>query len=188
LLGAILQKVSGHSIDALARETLLEPLGIEDWEWARGANGDPRAASGLRLRTRDLAKIGQLVLDHGRWRDQQLVPTGWIQDSTRPVMHGEGNPLFNNGKFAYGYHWWIGRSSPSGRDIAWIVASGFGGQRLYVVPSERLVIASYEGSYGKPLQGLTGSTALNQVLSSIVKNSSHREDPQKNESDRREAR
>jgi CubicO group peptidase (beta-lactamase class C family) len=91
-------------------------------------------------------------------------------------MRGEGNYLFNNGRFAYGYHWWIGRSSAGGRDIEWIVGSGFGGQRLYIVPSEKLVIASYEGSYGKPLQGLAGSTALTQVLSARSKTGSNGND------------
>jgi CubicO group peptidase (beta-lactamase class C family) len=176
LLGAILRKVSGRPIDALAREALLEPLGIADWEWARGANGDPRAASGLRLTIRDLAKIGQLVLERGKWGGRQVVSAGWIESSSAPIMRGEGNYLFNNGRFAYGYHWWIGRSSAGGRDIEWIVGSGFGGQRLYIVPSEKLVIASYEGSYGKPLQGLAGSTALTQVLSARSKTGSNGND------------
>jgi len=121
----------------------------------------------LRLRPRKLAKIGQLVLQRGEWHDRQLVSAGWIEQSTAPVIPGEGM-LFNGGKVAYGYQWWIGRSSIHGRDIDWIVGSGGGGQRLYIVPSEDLVVAVTEGSYGKPLEGLSGSTAINQVLSAAI--------------------
>jgi CubicO group peptidase (beta-lactamase class C family) len=62
LLGVILRKVSGKRLDEFAKETLFDPLGIEDWDWDGSSGFNPAAASGLRLRPRDLAKIGQLVL------------------------------------------------------------------------------------------------------------------------------
>jgi CubicO group peptidase (beta-lactamase class C family) len=58
LLGVILRKVSGKRLDEFAKETLFDPLGIEDWEWEGSSGFNPSAASGLRLRPRDLAKIG----------------------------------------------------------------------------------------------------------------------------------
>jgi CubicO group peptidase (beta-lactamase class C family) len=67
LLGIILRKVSGKRLDEFAKETLFDPLGIEDWDWDGSSGFNPAAASGLRLRPRDLAKIGQLVLQHGSW-------------------------------------------------------------------------------------------------------------------------
>jgi CubicO group peptidase (beta-lactamase class C family) len=74
LLQAILRKVSGKPLDELAKETLFDPLGITDVEWVRFANGDVPGHGGLRLRARDLAKLGQLVLDHGTWQRRQIVP------------------------------------------------------------------------------------------------------------------
>jgi CubicO group peptidase (beta-lactamase class C family) len=68
ILGAILQKVTRKALDELARELLLGPLGITDVEWVRHRDGSPSASGGLHLRSRDLAKIGHLVANNGRWR------------------------------------------------------------------------------------------------------------------------
>ena len=73
LLGTILSKVSGKRLDKFAMEALFDPLGIEDWDWDGSSGFNPAAASGLRLRPRDLAKIGQLMLERGKWRGQQIV-------------------------------------------------------------------------------------------------------------------
>ena len=73
LLGLILRKISGKRLDAFAKETLFDPLGIEDWDWDYAAGFNPAAGSGLRLRPRDLAKIGQLVLERGKWHGRQIV-------------------------------------------------------------------------------------------------------------------
>ena len=84
LLGTILSKVSGKRLDKFAMEALFDPLGIEDWDWDGSSGFNPAAASGLRLRPRDLAKIGQLMLERGKWRGQQIVSSAWIEDSTTP--------------------------------------------------------------------------------------------------------
>jgi len=65
LLGAILHKATGQRLDALARTVLFEPLGIVEVEWMHNADGNAAASWGLRLRPRDMAKLGQLVLAHG---------------------------------------------------------------------------------------------------------------------------
>ena len=85
LLGLILRKVSGKRLREFAKETLFDPLGIEDWEWEGSSGFNPAAASGLRLRPRDLAKIGQLVLERGKWQGRQIVSSSWIEDSTTRV-------------------------------------------------------------------------------------------------------
>lgn len=67
LLAAILQRCAKCPIDVVARQELFAPLGVGEAEWIRYADGTPIAASGLRLRPRDLLKIGQMVLDGGAW-------------------------------------------------------------------------------------------------------------------------
>ncbi len=59
LAGAVVQRAAGLPLDELAKGALFDPLAIEDWEWGKMANGAPGASWGLRLRPRDLAKIGQ---------------------------------------------------------------------------------------------------------------------------------
>ena len=99
LMGAIIQRAMHRPLDEFAKEALFDPLGITDWEWGRMANGDPGASWGLRLRLRDFAKIGQLVLSHGRWHGRQIVSEERVKDMTAPqVTRREG---------AYGYYWWL---------------------------------------------------------------------------------
>jgi CubicO group peptidase (beta-lactamase class C family) len=82
---------------------------------------DADAGAGLRLRARDMAKIGQLVLAGGRWNDRQIVSRGWIETSTAPKIEATGG-LF------YGYLWWLGRSLLNGREVHWVGAFGRGGK------------------------------------------------------------
>jgi CubicO group peptidase (beta-lactamase class C family) len=147
LLEAILQKTSGKKLDVIAQETLFEPLGIADVEWTRFPNGDVFGHGGLRLRARDLAKIGQLVLNRGAWQGRQIVPAAWIDDATAAQINGESI-------YFYGYQWWLGRSLVDRREIDWAAGIGYGDQRLFAIPAEGLVVAVYAGLYGKrPIVG-----------------------------------
>jgi CubicO group peptidase (beta-lactamase class C family) len=124
-----------------ARETLFEPLGITDVEWVADSGGEPFAASGLRMRPRDLAKIGQLVLDRGAWGESQLVPSEWLDQSFTPRVQASHHR-------EYGYQWWLGKLRHN--DQPWIGAFGNGGQRLFIVPSLELVVVITAGNYNKP--------------------------------------
>jgi CubicO group peptidase (beta-lactamase class C family) len=109
LLGLILRKVSGKRLDAFAKETLFDPLGIEDWDWDYDAGFNPAAGSGLRLRQRDLAKIGQLVLERGKWHGRQIVSSSWIEDSTTPRLSGNDATMMlmrPEGITSYGWARW----------------------------------------------------------------------------------
>jgi hypothetical protein len=88
LLAAVLQKTSGYLVDVFANEALFGRLDIQDVEWRRYADGTANM-SGLRMRPRDLAKIGQLVLNGGVWNNAQIVSKAWIDESTSPHVNGE---------------------------------------------------------------------------------------------------
>jgi CubicO group peptidase (beta-lactamase class C family) len=139
LVSAIIRKAVGKPLDEFAREALFEPLGITRFEWTR-VKGDTDAGGGLRLRPRDMVKIGQLVLAGGRWNDRQIVSKAWIDASTRPRLEATG-PYF------YGYLWWLGRSLHGGREIHWDAALGRGGQSIRIVPELDLVVAVTAGYY-----------------------------------------
>jgi CubicO group peptidase (beta-lactamase class C family) len=108
VIGAVLKKATGKSVDELAGTLLFAPLGITDVEWPRNARGDPIAAGALRLRPRDLAKIGQLVLQHGAWNGTQVVPASWIEAATSAQINVSG---FTS--FFYGYFFWPEIRRPS---------------------------------------------------------------------------
>ena len=139
LLSAIIRKATGRPLDEFARETLFESLGITAVEWSR-VRGDTDAGGGLRLRPRDMAKIGQLVLAGGRWNDRQVVSRAWIETSTAPKLKATDDQL-------YGYLWWLGRSRLNGREVHWVGALGRGGQSIRIVPELDLVVVVTAGYY-----------------------------------------
>jgi CubicO group peptidase (beta-lactamase class C family) len=139
LVSAIIRKATGRPLDEFARETLFEPLGITKVEWIR-VKGDTDAGGGLRLRPRDMAKIGQLVLAGGRWNDRQVVSKAWIETSTAPKIK------ITDGRF-YGYLWWLGRSLVNGRGVHRADALGRGGQQIRIVPELDLVVVVTAGYY-----------------------------------------
>ena len=139
LVSAIVRKATGRPLDEFARAVLFEPLGITRFEWIR-VKGDADAGGGLRLRPRDMAKIGQLVLAGGRWNDRQVVSKAWVETSTAPKFKA------TNG-LSYGYLWWLGRSPLNGREVYWAGALGRGGQSIRIVPELDLVVVVTAGYY-----------------------------------------
>jgi CubicO group peptidase (beta-lactamase class C family) len=130
LVGYAMQRLSGRNEESLAVEFLFGPLGIRDYYWDHGTHGESMAAHGLHLRLRDLAKIGQLMLDDGLWQGTPVVSTAWHDLSTAKQVDPTDEP-----RFGYGYYWWI--VPEAGGYSAW----GHGGQYAFVIPSQHLVFA-----------------------------------------------
>ncbi|MDA9477077.1 penicillin-binding protein [Bradyrhizobium sp. CCBAU 65884] len=139
LVSAIIRKATGRPLDEFARENLFEPLGITGTAWGR-YRGDTDAGGGLRLRPRDMAKIGQLVLAGGRWNDRQIVSKAWIEASTAEKIKATDDQ-------SYGYLWWRGQARLNDRKVAWVGALGRGGQSIRIVPELDLVVAVTAGYY-----------------------------------------
>ena len=138
VLAELITRGADQPLDVFARERLFDPLGIHRYEWVRGADGQPSAASGLRLTARGLARIGTLILNGGAQGDAQIVPRDWIETSFMPRA--------TTGPLRYGYHWWL---SPEGA-TDWAAALGNGGQRMTIVNSLGLVVVVYAGNYNAP--------------------------------------
>ena len=79
LLPGIVEKISGRRMDELIGERVFKPLGITDWSWSRDKAGNPHGMSGLQIRPEDFAKIGQLMLNHGKWENNQLLPEDFVK-------------------------------------------------------------------------------------------------------------
>ncbi|PIT05861.1 beta-lactamase [Bradyrhizobium nitroreducens] len=161
LLGNIVERASKTSLEAFAREVLFQPLGITDVEWKNYKNGKLAAAAGLRLRPRDAAKIGQLVLNRGQWNGQQIVSADWIAQSITPRFQAVG---YFGGTLFYGYQWWMGRSLAGGREINWVAAFGWGGQRIFIVPELDFVMMTTASQYGQPKEGLAAVDILTNIV------------------------
>jgi CubicO group peptidase (beta-lactamase class C family) len=151
LLGNILERVSGKPLEVFAREVLFQPLGISDVEWKNyPQNKKVAAAAGLRIRPRDAAKIGQLLLNRGAWDGKPIVSADWIEQSIKPRFQAVG---YFSGLFFYGQQWWLGRSISEGTEVKWISAMGSGGQRIFIVPDRDLVVMTTSGLYFRAHQG-----------------------------------
>jgi len=162
LLGNILMKVSHQRLDRFAQQALFDPLEFRNWMWTRMANGKSPASAGLYVRLRDLAKIGQLVLNQGAWHGRQIVSAQWIKAMTG--KHASVYGYVHNAN-SYGYLWWRGRSKVADREIGWVGGVGYDGQRLYVVPSEDLVVAVTAGIHP---DDVAGNVALDMALRGAV--------------------
>jgi CubicO group peptidase (beta-lactamase class C family) len=157
LIAAVLQKATGKPIEELARTLLFEPLEITDVEWNRWDDGTAKPNSGLRMRPRDLARIGQLVLSRGAWNGKQIVPASWVDAATAPQINGAG-------LFFYGYKFRLGRSFVHGREVDWAAAWGLGGQRVFIVPALDLVVVVTAGLYHSFTQVTVPIELLNRFV------------------------
>lgn len=143
LIGAILKKVTGKPVDVLARDNIFAPLGIEDFAWFRNpVSGLPTSASGLSLRPRDWAKIGQLVLNRGAWNGRQIVPAPWVDQST-------AEHIKTKEPHSYGYQWWVGRSRDESGVVDWVAAKGFNSQKTIIIPALDMVVVFNAGRESK---------------------------------------
>jgi CubicO group peptidase (beta-lactamase class C family) len=134
LLAALLAQAVGATPAAYAQRHLFAPLGIDTSDWARDEQGHHLGFSGLQLRTRDMARIGQLMLQQGRWADRSVVGEDFVRAATTR-SNGGGPPV----GLPYGHLWWV---APSDAPRPPFVASGFGGQFIWVDPALDLVIAA----------------------------------------------
>jgi CubicO group peptidase (beta-lactamase class C family) len=164
LLGAIISKAAGRPLEDFAKEALFDPLGIRDVAWSTYPNNDiVSSGGGLRLRPRDMAKIGQLVLNRGQWAGRQIVPANWIDASVAAQMGPTDRKMF------YGYQWWLGRSLIDRQEIAWVAAMGLGGQRIFAVPAFDLVTVVTAGDYEGTTQQWVPTVILNRYVFAAIK-------------------
>jgi CubicO group peptidase (beta-lactamase class C family) len=161
LLGKLIAKGSGEALPAYCRRVLFDPLGLGPSEWSIGEDGEPRAASGLRLRPRDLIKLGQLVLAGGSWNGRTIVPADWIKRATTSMV------AINDGRL-YGYHWYMGElvGGAPPQPLHWVGGIGWGGQYLFLFPARELVLVAHCGNYDKP--GREQRAVLRALLGEVV--------------------
>ena len=147
--GAVFEQRTGVDIHDALGEQLAGPLQFEDWDRSvQRKSGDleisRNPAYHMWLSTRDMARIGYLMLREGRWRDQQIVSSNWVDRITSVVTPlGQMNPSYRRDRyFGYGYMWWVwdGPSAVGPFEGAY-TARGAWGQWISVFPAVDLVIA-----------------------------------------------
>lgn len=138
MLSAIITKVTGERLRDYLMPRLFEPLEIEKPKWEQNINGIDFGGWGLYLRTEEIAKFGQLLLQKGKWNGVQLVPEAWVEEATSFQTSNGSNPN-SDWEQGYGYQFWMCRHGAYRGDGAF-------GQYCIVMPEQDAVLAITSGS------------------------------------------
>ncbi|MBN2414503.1 serine hydrolase [bacterium] len=136
VLAALIEQAVGMETDTFTEAVLFHPLGIMEYQWTRYPDGSLEADGGLALRSRDLAKIGQLLLQKGEWDGKRVISGAWLEQAMRRRI-GLRKTLL---PWTYGYYWMQTDIPMGDRSVpAWFVP-GSGGQMLAVFPEYEMVV------------------------------------------------
>ena len=169
-LGTIFEKETGVNIYDAFEAELAKPLGMQDFDRAAHRKSgnlqtSMHPAYHFNLSTRDMARIGYLMLREGSWAGKQIVPSDWVQESTRAFTpRTEMNPAGRRtGAFGYGYLWWV-FDNPDLPEVYRGAYTGLGavGQHILVMPALDLVVAHKTD----PASG--GSVSHNEFLEVVA--------------------
>ena len=137
VLSALLTERTGTNALGFAHRELFAPLGISDIVWLHDARGNNHGWGDMQLHPLDMARIGQLFLQRGRWNDRQIISERWVTNAIHAHVERTSN------KDHYGYFWWV-----KGNDYPGMFeAVGRGGQRINVWPAQEMVIVFTGGGF-----------------------------------------
>lgn len=138
MLSAIVQQVTGETLFDYLQPRIFKPLEIKGVDWDLNPQGINLGLMGLRLRTEDMGKFGQLLLQKGNWNGKQLVPEAWISEATSFKIKSEGGdaktlPELNDWVQGYCYQMWRGRNNSVRLD-------GMAGQFVILLPDKDAIV------------------------------------------------
>ena len=162
LLGEIIKEATGLRIDEFTDRYLFGPLGITDYEW-KFINPDIVYTSGdLKLRPRDMAKLGQLYLNNGIWNGKRIISEEWTKNSTRKYIEVQNSYMASAYGDSYGYQWFLQTFNVDSVSYDSISRDGWGGQRIQVFPSLNMVVVLTGGNYA------TEPTPVNDIITRYI--------------------
>ena len=139
MLSAIVQKVTGQRVIDYLKPRLFDPLGISGIDWEIDPKGINTGGWGLRLKTEDMAKFGQLFLQKGKWNGKQILPASWVEEASTMKILQDPNATQSrkdSSDWLQGYCYQMWRCRNNGYR-----ADGANGQFIIVLPDKDAVIA-----------------------------------------------
>ena len=140
LLGGVMAHATGEWLPDLFARTVAEPLGMGGYAFNLMPTQQAYMGGGVRLKPRDLLKVGQVVVEGGTWQGERILSEEWVESSTRAQAS-------LNEPDDYGYGWWRKTFEHGGREITAFYASGNGGQLLFAIPELELSVLFMAGNY-----------------------------------------
>lgn len=156
ILGMVLRNATGKNLPNLMAQYILNPLGVHGLPYyTADKDGVAFALGGLNLTTRDYARFGEMIRLNGRFRGKQIVPSGWVQQSTTPSARTKP------GWMKYGYQWWMPADVRDGE----FFALGVYGQYIYVDRANGVVIAvnAADKRFGSPVVTVENIAVLRSI-------------------------
>jgi CubicO group peptidase (beta-lactamase class C family) len=138
MLSAIVQQVTGETLYDYLQPRIFKPLGMRGIDWDMNPQGINLGMIGLRLRTEDMGKFGQLLLQKGNWNGKQLIPEEWVKEATSFKIKSVGGnektpPELNDWVQGYCYQMWRGRNNSVRLD-------GMAGQFVILMPDKDAIV------------------------------------------------
>ncbi len=142
LLGALVERAARQPLPAFSRETIEKPLGIGAAQWNLAPDGTAMGGGGTRLRSRDLAKLGELLRADGQWHGKPVISRAWARAmlTVRAQARDDAD---------YGYQIWRFRFTYGGREQPAWAMSGNGGNYVFIVPELDLVAVITSSAYNQ---------------------------------------
>lgn len=163
IMAEIVSQASGMPIEEFGAKYLFEPLGITKLSWGHTSKKEVIPSSKrLYMTARDMGKIGQLLLNKGRWGDVQIVSAQWIEESSTEQSKITG--------MAYGYHWWRIPFRLHNLQTTATVATGNGGQYIMIFEELDVVAVFTGGAYNSEDDKLPFAIVKDIILPSVTKN------------------
>lgn len=167
LLGAIVENTSGQTLEDFARKNLFGPIGIKDFYWIKSPKGRNTGMGNIYFQPRDLAKLGQVMLEEGKWNGQQIISSAFVKKSFEKRFDISDNDPFAHG---YGYMWYIAEIEIKGQTIDYYYASGNGGNKIFIIPELNMVLTTMSSAYGTNYGQRRSHAFLEAILNATVGN------------------
>ena len=165
LLAAVVERATSIPIDQFAAKYIFSPLGIKDFHWVKRKEGIPIAASGLRLRSRDMIKFGILLLNNGQWNKTQIISRSLSEGAMKRQTSDPPGPP----NVGYGYQIWI-RTFKNGNDSVTVArAAGNGGQNIFIDKKHNIVVVVTAGNYNMQIRKSPSALYADFIYPAIIK-------------------
>ncbi len=134
MLSCIIKKITDQNLEDYLNPRLFIPLGIKKPSWGKCPRGISYGGWGLKLKTQDIAKFGQLLLQNGKWEGKQIISEDWVKMATSKQVENKYSQFAVDWKQGYGFQFWKNRYNSYRGDGAF-------GQYCIVLPDKKMVIA-----------------------------------------------
>lgn len=142
LLGAIVEKASTETLGEFSGKVLEQPLGIEASQWNQAPDGTYMGGGGTRFRSRDLAKLGELLRNSGQWNGKRVLSEDWVEEMLTVQVQARDDA-------DYGYQIWRFQFPHDGKQLGVWAMSGNGGNYVFISPELDLVAVVTSNAYNQ---------------------------------------